>query len=50
VDKSVDMGIKDKSLTKNKSKGLPYTKSVYEANNLDLLKTDSLFSVHLLNF
>lgn len=50
VDKSVDMGIKDKSLIKDKSKGLPYTRSVYMANTIALLKTDSLFSVRLLNF
>jgi hypothetical protein len=50
VDKSVDMGIKDKSLTKNEYEGFLCAKSIFVANNLDLLKTDSLFSVRLLNF
>jgi hypothetical protein len=50
VDKSVDMGIKDKSLIQTNLKGLFAFRLPNTAINITLLKTDSPFCVCLLDF
>ena len=46
----MDMGIKDKSLTKTIFERLFISYLISMTNNMDLLKTDSLFDVRFVDF